>query len=320
MPTEPTDTDGAQAPARDHSYDHRARATLIGSVAVLLWSLLALITTGARGIPPFQLTALSFVVGSAVGLVYLLSRGRGGLRKLRQRPAAWLLGVGGLFGFHFFYFVALARAPVAPASLITYLWPLLIVLFSALLPGERVRWFHLAGAALGLAGAALLVTQGGSGISGGKALEPQYVPGYLAALGAAVTWSAYSVLNRRFGDVPTEAVAGFCAVTAVLAFACHAAIETWVWPDRDQWLAIGLLGLGPVGAAFFVWDHGTKHGDIQILGTLAYSAPLLSTLFLVLAGEAAATSTLAVACFLIAGGALLASKQMLRRKRAPDIP
>ncbi|MDA8020114.1 MAG: EamA family transporter [Thermoanaerobaculia bacterium] len=292
---------------------HRTRATLIGSVAVILWSLLALITTGATGIPPFQLTALSFVVGSGVGFVFLAGRGPGTLAKLRQRPAAWLLGVSGLFGFHFFYFLGLARAPAVDASLLTYLWPLLIVLFSALLPGESVRWFHLAGAALGLLGAALLVTQGGS-----MQLESKYLVGYLAAIAAAVTWAAYSVLNRRFGDVPTEAVAGFCAVTAALAFLCHGALETWVWPSAGQWLSIGLLGLGPVGAAFFVWDHGTKHGDLQILGTLAYAAPLLSTLFLVLAGEAEATWTVAWACLLIAGGALLASKQMLRRRRASE--
>lgn len=300
------------------SSDHRSRATLIGAFAVLLWSLLALITTGARGIPPFQLTALSFVVASAVGLAFVATRGRGALRRLRQRPSAWLLGVGGLFGFHFFYFVALARAPAVDASLITYLWPLLIVLLSALLPGERVRWFHLAGAALGLFGAALLVTKGGSG--GSLHLDARYLPGYLAALGAALTWSSYSVLNRRFGDVPTEAVAGFCAVTALLAFACHAALETWVPPTAGQWLAIVLLGLGPVGAAFFVWDHGTKHGDLQILGTLAYAAPLLSTLCLVLAGEAEASWSVALACLFIAGGALLASKEMLRRRRVPDIP
>ena len=293
---------------------HRTRATAIGSVAVVLWSLLALITTGARGIPPFQLTALSFAIASAVGLTYLASRGPGAMTKLRQRPAAWLLGVGGLFGFHFFYFVGLAKAPAVDASLITYLWPLLIVLFSALLPGERVRWFHLSGAALGLLGAALLVAKGGS-----LQFESQYTVGYLAALGAAVTWSSYSVLNRRFGDVPTEAVAGFCAATGVLALVCHVLLETWVAPSGGQWLAIALLGLGPVGAAFFVWDHGTKHGDLQILGTLAYSAPLLSTLFLVLAGEAEPGWTLAWACVLIAGGALLASKQMLRR-RAPEIP
>lgn len=298
-------------PTNSPAPDPRARATLVGSVAVLLWSLLALITTGARGLPPFQLTALSFVVATVVGLVYLAGRGRGAWSRLRQRRAAWLLGVGGFFGFHFFYFVGLARAPAVDASLITYLWPLLIVLFSAALPGERVRWFHLAGTGLGLLGVALLVTRGG-----GLELGSEYLVGYLAALGAALTWSSYSVLNRRFGDVPTEAVVGNCAATAVLAFGCHALLESWVTPTGTQWLAVGLLGLGPVGTAFYVWDYGTKHGDLQILGALAYSAPLLSTLFLVLAGKAELTWVVAAACLLIAGGAMLAAKEMLRRRGA----
>ena len=291
--------------------DH-TRATLVGSVAVLLWSLLALITTGARGLPPFQLTALSFVVATCVGLGFVAWRGIDAWSKLRQRPAAWLVVVGGVFGFHFFYFVGLAKAPAVDASLITYLWPLLIVLFSAALPGERVRWFHLAGTALGLLGVALLVTRGG-----GLQLEPRYLVGYLAALGAALTWSIYSVLNRRFGDVPTEAVVGNCAATALLAFACHTAMESWVTPSGTQWLAVVLLGLGPVGTAFYVWDYGTKHGDLQVLGALAYSAPLLSTFFLVLAGEAELTWVVAGACVLIAGGAALASKEMLQRRRRP---
>ena len=53
------------------------------------------------------------------------------------------------------------RAPAVEASLIAYLWPLLLVVFSALLPGERLRWWHLAGGVAGLVGAGLLVTRGG---------------------------------------------------------------------------------------------------------------------------------------------------------------
>ena len=138
-----------------------ARATLIGASAILLWSMLALLTTGAAGIPPFQLLAMTFGIASVASLAYLAARGPNSLAKLRQRPAAWWLGIGGLFGFHFFYFVALGRAPAVEASLIVYLWPLLIVLFSALLPGVRLRWFHLCGALLGLFGAVMLLAKGG---------------------------------------------------------------------------------------------------------------------------------------------------------------
>lgn len=286
----------------------RLRATLIGGIAVLLWALLALFTTWAAGIPPFQLVAMAFAVAFAVSLAVWLLRGGAAFRRLKQRPLVWLVGVGGLFGYHFFYFVALGNAPAVEAGLIAYLWPLLIVVFSALLPGERLRWFHLAGGLLGLAGAGLLVTGGGQ-----IAFKAEFALGYVAALACALTWSSYSVLNRRFGSVPTDVVGGFCGVTAVLGFLCHLALEETVTPGTGQWLAVLALGLGPVGAAFFVWDYGTKHGNIQALGAFAYAAPLLSTLILVGFGKAEPSWSLALACGLIVSGALLAGKDLLRR-------
>jgi drug/metabolite transporter (DMT)-like permease len=286
---------------------HTLRATLIGGVAVLLWALLALFTTGAQGLPPFQLLAMTFAVAFLMSALVLLARGRAALARLRQPPAVWALGVGGLFGYHFFYFVALGNAPPVDASLIAYLWPLLIVLFSALLPGERLRWFHVAGTLMGLAGAVLLVTKGGR-----VALEPQYLAGYLAALACALTWSSYSVLNRRFGQVPTDVVGGFCGAVAVLGLLSHLLLEQTVVPNGLQWLAALGLGLGPVGAAFFVWDYGTKHGNIQVLGAFSYAAPLLSTLVLIVFGKAEATWVVAIACALIVSGALVASQELLR--------
>lgn len=287
----------------------RLTATLAGGTAVLLWALLALFTTWASGIPPFQLVSLCFTVAALIGFGVIARKGRAGWQSLRQPVGAWALGSFGLFGYHFFYFMALGNAPAVEASLIAYLWPLLIVVFSALLPGERLRWFHLAGALLGLAGAGLLVTKGQ-----GLAFDTRYGLGYLAAVACALTWSIYSVANRRFGSVPTDTVAGFCAAAALLGFISHALFETWVMPTATQWGAILLLGLGPVGAAFFVWDYGTKHGHIQALGALAYGAPLLSTLLLIAFGQAEATWSVALACGLIVGGALLASLELLRRR------
>lgn len=286
----------------------RLRATLIGGIAVLLWALLALFTTGAAGIPPFQLLAMTFAVAFVVSAAIMGARGRASFAAWRQRPPVWLLGVCGLFGYHFFYFVALGNAPAVEASLIAYLWPLLIVVFSAFLPGERLRWFHLGGAVLGLAGAVLLVTGGGA-----IAFRAEFTLGYLAAVACALTWSSYSVLNRRFGAVPTEVVGGFCGAVALLGLASHLVFETTVMPQGIQWLAILALGIGPVGAAFFVWDYGTKHGNIQVLGAFSYAAPLLSTLVLIAFGQAEPTWVVAAACLLIVAGALLASKEMLRK-------
>ncbi len=285
-----------------------ATATAIGFVAILLWSCLALLTAVSGKSPPFQLAALTFAIGGSLGALSWLFR-PGAARALRQPWRVWALGIAGLFGYHALYFFALRSAPPAEAGLINYLWPLLIVLLSALLPNERLRWHHVAGALLGLAGTIVLFVGGGS-----FRLAPEYLPGFVAAFVAAFVWSIYSVLSRRFAAVPTDAVVGFCLVTALLAGLCHLAIEQTVWPQNlTEWIAIVALGLGPVGIAFYTWDFGVKRGDIRVLGALSYCAPILSTGLLILGGYANATPQLVTATALIAGGGFLAAKDMLRR-------
>ena len=285
----------------------RRLATLIGFTAVLMWALLAWLTAATGTVPPFQLTAMAFAIGGSLGLLWLLFTG--GWKDLRQPLRVWILGVGGLFGFHAAYFAALRSAPPVEAGLITYLWPLLIVVFSALLPGERLRWYHVAGAILGLIGAATVIS-GGEGF----AIKPQYVAGYLAAATAAIAWTAYSILSRRFARVRTGAVAGFCIVTALLSTIAHVFFEETAWPATDTaWIAVAGLGLMPTGAAFYVWDYGVKHGDIQVLGASAYLAPLLSTAVLILFGYGEPTWTIGIAALLITGGAALASKDVFSR-------
>jgi len=283
--------------------------TLFGIIAILLWSLLALFTTASGAVPPFQLVAFCFTVAAIGGFVFMGLTGRG-FGVLRQPLPVWLLGVGGLFGYHFFYFTALRNAPAVEAGLIAYLWPLLIVLLSALLPGEQLKWHHVVGGLIGLLGAGLLVT-GGNGFS----FQSEYLFGYGAAVACAFIWSIYSVLSRRFASVPSEIVAGFCAGSAVLAIFAHLAFETTIWPQTNlQWLALSCLALGPVGIAFTLWDYGVKHGDIQFLGAASYAAPVLSTLILIAAGFGEATWTIALATLLVTIGAVLAARDMIWKK------
>jgi drug/metabolite transporter (DMT)-like permease len=280
----------------------RQSATAIGFVAVLLWALLALLTVGSAPVPPLLLNAMCFSIGGTVGLIWTLSSG--GLAQLQRVPLrVYAFGTFGLFGYHALYFSALRLAPAAEAGLIAYLWPLLIVLFSGLLPGETLRAGHLVGAFAGFAGAALIISGGGVGF------QAEYLPGYGLALLCALFWSGYSVVSRRLGAVPTATVAVFCLATAVLSAALHLALEETVWPTTGlAWASVIGLGLGPVGLAFYVWDIGVKRGDIQLLGTSSYAAPLLSTFVLVVAGIAAPSWVLTLSAVLITGGAGLAAR------------
>ncbi len=291
----------------------RARATAIGFTAVLMWALLALFTIGSAPVPPLMLNALCFGIGGSIGGIWTMQQGR--LHALRDVPwPVYAFGTLGLFGAHFLYFTAFRMAPRAETGLIAYLWPLIIVLMSGFLPGEKLRPLHIAGAVLAFVGAALIVLKGASG------LDAQALPGFGIAFIFALTWASYSVLSRRLGTVPTEAVTIYCLAAAVLSGVAHLALETTIWPTTPtQWLSIAALGIGPVGIAFYTWDIGMKRGDIQLLGVASYAAPLLSTLALVATGITTASTTLAFAAALIAGGAALAARASGQKvRRVPD--
>jgi len=286
-------------------------ATLLGLGAVVLWGALAALTTAAGPIPPFQLAAMTFAVGTLVGLAWAVVQ-REPLGVLAHVPVgAWVLGVYGLLAFHVCYFLALRHAPAIEASLIVYLWPLLIVLLSGLLPaklgGRRLGGRHVVGGVMGLAGAVAIL--GGSGLGMGREGSGSWL-GYALALAAALIWSSYSVASRLYQSVPSTAVLGSCAATAAGALALHVLLETTVWPvSASAWLAVLGLGLGPVGLAFYIWDVGMKRGDIRLLGIASYATPVLSTLLLAALGLGEAHAGVWIAALLVTAGALVAGRE-----------
>lgn len=293
----------------------RGAATLTGMTALAMWGMLATLTSFATTVPPLQLTAMTLGIGGLVGVFSWTFR-PGAWRALLAPKRAWTLGLFGLCGYHLCYFTALKLAPAVEASLIAYLWPLFIVLGSAMLPGEKLRAVHIIGAVIGFAGA-LLIVSARAGESEEFSAAQRYM-GYAAALAGAFTWAGYSLLSRRYGKVPTDVVTAFCIATAILSALCHLMLETTVWPETSsQWLAVVGLGIFPVGLAFYTWDYGVKHGDIQLLGVASYASPVLSTLALIIAGFADASWQVILACVLVPGGALLAvSGTLLKKKQA----
>jgi drug/metabolite transporter (DMT)-like permease len=293
--------------AASHS-EQRRRATLVGAGAVFLWGSLAILTTLTGEIQPFQIVATAFFVAFLLALIKWIIRGESLTAPFRQSSLAWAVGVGGLFGYHFLIFLALKISPPVQANLINYLWPLMIVLFSALLPGQTLRPRHIAGALAGFSGACLLVT-------GGNTLmpAPEYIPGYVAALAAGLVWTSYSLASSRLTSVSTNAIGAFCLVAAILSTGAHILFETTVTPSTGEWVALVCLGLGPAGGAFFLWDWGLKRGHVRALGGIAYTAPLSSTALLILFGPAVLTATIAISAILIIGGAILAAGDLLRR-------
>jgi drug/metabolite transporter (DMT)-like permease len=272
------------------------RSALFAALAAIaLWGVLAALSLALRDWPPFLLAGTALVVGAACSIHRL--------RDWRVPGRALALGVYGLFGFHFLLFVALRLAPPVEANLVNYLWPLLIVVLApVILPGVTLRPHHVVAALLGFAGAALLVTGGRLGFTA------EYALGYAAALGSALVWSTFSLATKRFAALPTATIGLYCAVSGALALACHVLFEPRYVPAVAELPWLLALGLGPMGAAFFLWDYALKRGDPRSIGALAYLAPLLSTVVLVAAGEGSLGPPTLVAMGLIVGGAVLGGR------------
>jgi drug/metabolite transporter (DMT)-like permease len=275
---------------------------LLALGAIALWGTLAALGVALAHVPPFLLTGLALCVGGLLALP--LSRFE--VSRWRVPLPTLALGVGGLFGFHFLLFMALRLAPPVQANLINYLWPLFMVLLSPwLLPGMRLQAVHIAAALLGFAGAALVILgdPAGAGQQAGG-----WSWGYLLALLSALVWASYSLLTRRVPHFPTAAIGGFALLSGLLSLLCHALLEPAVALTGRDMLLIGALGLGPMGAAFFLWDMALKRGDTRQIGILSYLTPLASTGMLVLVGDRAFTWNIGLAALMIVGAALLGTR------------
>ncbi len=275
-------------------------AYFFAAATILMWSSLALLTDRISHLPPLLSVGLVLTVCGLAGLIRV--------REWKVSLPTLTVGVGGIFGYHYLLFTAFHYAPAVEANMIQYLWPLFIVLFTPLiLPGNRLKKHHLMGAILGLGGAGLIITGGCMG------LRMEYLPGYAYAFAAAVVWSCYSLLSKRLPPFSTAAVGGFCLVSGLLSLAIYLlGGGAGPLPTATDWTSIILLGVGPMGLAFYTWDAAMKRGDPRVIGALAYLTPLLSTLLLVSANSLAFTPTHTLAICMVTCGALMGSLDSLR--------
>ena len=277
---------------------------LLALGAIALWGTLAALGVALNHVPPFLLTGLALLVGSLIALP--LSGFR--LSQWKVPMSTLALGVYGLFGFHFLLFLALRHAPPVQANLVNYLWPLLmVVLAPVILPGMALRVGHGVAALLGFAGAAVVILGGPA--AGHSTPGPNgWAWGYLPALGSALIWSTYSLLTRRVAAFPTAAIGGFALVSGALSLGCHVWLEPAVELSLRDGLLITVMGLGPMGAAFFLWDRALKNGDARLIGILSYLTPLLSTALLIVVSGRAMTWHVALAAVMIVGAAILGAR------------
>ena len=271
------------------------QANLYALGAIALWASLASLGVSLTHIPPFLLTGIALIIGSVPAWPFVL-----------RDPSQWripartlALGVYGLFAYHFLLFIALRHAPPVEANLVNYLWPLLIVVLApVVLPGVALRLPHVLAALLGFGGAAIA-------IAGGRELSGTLAWGYLPALAAAFIWATYSLLTKRVAAFPTTAIGLFGLVSGVLSLLCHVVLEPPASLQARDWALLAVLGLGPLGASFFLWDKALKLGDARHIGILSYITPLASTALLLLVSGRPFSWSIAISTAMIISAAVL---------------
>ena len=277
------------------------KADLLALAAIALWSSLAPLGVKLAHIPPFLLTGLGLLVGSVIALPLAQFR----LARWKVPMPTLAVGIYGLFGFHFLIFMALRNAPAVEANLINYLWPLgMVVMAPLFLKGVSLHARHVVAALIGFAGAAIAILGRGGAVAAGGGFQA----GYVMALASAFVWASYSLLTRRLPTFPTAAVGGFAAASGLLSLLCHALLEPSIVLSSQDMLLIAVLGLGPLGGAFFLWDAALKTGDVRRIGLLAFATPILSTVLLLITTGQPLQWNVAIAATLVVGAALWGSR------------
>ena len=278
--------------------------------AVVIWSTLAAVAKSLLTvIPTFEALFLSSLIAS---VFLLVQQGiRGGLRVFRAydwRGYLAMAGLGfvGLFVYSGLYFYGLTQLTSQEACLLNYLWPMMIVLFAALLLGERITLRTAVALLLSFSGVVVL-TLGGEGSAEGNGLL-----GTVACLLAALCYGLFCVLNKRRNIDQTVMMILAWGVTAVCSLPVTLLTEEWVTPMWTQWIGLLWLGVFIDAVGYLWWAMALQEvRDAATVANLAYAVPLLSLVVSAITLGEEMSGAAVGALVLIMGGILL---QSVRRR------
>ena len=296
--------------------NEKKRATLAAVGSILLWCASGVcFASGARLLGPMAYLTLMTATGVITVVILQRFRGQPFADLVRLPLRVMVAGFWGVALYTVILALAFGIAPerdIGQVNLLNYLWPVWIVLLSAILIREKRRLLPTAaGVILGFAG--IVVARGPAELM--RAPENP-LPLFLALLGGFL-WACYSVLLRRW-RIPAEqgGTAFHFTLCALMAAAVAAIRGEWqnlppVGAEALFWILFG--GIGPVGLAYHWWEIGVKRGHVPLISTLAYFIPIGSTLLIGLLFREAMGPGLFFGAVLIAAGAWLAGRTQERK-------
>jgi drug/metabolite transporter (DMT)-like permease len=284
-------------------------------VTVLMLSTLATSVDLLHGAPTLFVNGVALTIGGVIGLPWA--------RHWKLPLTLLLVGSSLMFGYHVIYFYALQLGDPIGVSLVHYLWPIIIVCMSARMsPAGKKPRLLLASALLGFGGAAaacwpvqqpLLSSDAHASTSSHVFRE---VAAYSLALLSAFAWAAYSVLGKRYNSISSLSVGAFSLAAGVACLALQFATGDWPTLPTQDWLVLSYMGLGPMGAAFYLWDFAMKKGSTGITTALSYATPVLSTIFLAIYAAQPLPATLWLGVAMVTASVVMA--QAGRKRESCD--
>ncbi|MBH3069420.1 aromatic amino acid DMT transporter YddG [Serratia marcescens] len=257
----------------------RTRATLLGLLAIVLWSsVVGLIRSVSEGLGPIGGAAMIYSVSAVFLLVAL------GVPKWRSFPRPYLI-VGSLLFVSYEICLSLSlgyantRLQAIEVGMINYLWPCFTVLMALALNGQRAKWWLLPGLLLSLFGIGWIMSGEGGWSPAQMLANVRSNPlSYGLAFSGAVIWALYCNLTKKIAQ-GSNGVVLFIVLTA-LALWLKYAFSAESGMQFSAGVTVTLLCAGvAMGAGYAAWNVGILHGNMTLLATVSYFTPVLSAVF-----------------------------------------
>lgn len=284
--------------------------TLTGVLTLFIWSASAMLIYLSGDVPPLQLAAIvNFLAASLYVIKWIIKRENPMRFLVRANISDLILLCSGLGFYSACYYVALKTAPVMEANFLNYLWPVLLVGFSAIVQKTPLKTWQILGLLTSFSGAAiLLVFKTNQDLTFASGFQWSHILGYGLAITAAIIWAGYSALTSKRKNHPDMMFFAFF-FAAILSFFLHLYFEDTQMPSPNQWIIICVMGSATLSYA--LWDWSMKNGDVQIIASLSYFIPLFSTILLIFVTGGALALSSYIGGGLIIAGALLANLHRL---------
>ena len=270
------------------------------AVTIILWGAMPALTKDLlNALPNFETLAIS----SLFAFLFLLAVNRRTLKNFSAEEiftASWL-GFLGLFLYSAFFYYGLARMTSQEACILNYLWPLMIVLFSCPVLGEKLTRRKLLAVGMSFIGVVVVMAGGVD-----ENFSADKIFGALSCVIAVACYGLFSVLNKKIRLNQKFAMMIIWATTAICAGVSGYLFERWPLPSVGEFFGLLWLGILIDAVAYLTWALALeKTTNTARTANLAYLVPVLAIFISTFAFGEELSPAVLPALILIVGGILI---------------